>query len=88
MASDNKREQQIAALQAGDVKARKDAALWLGRASQRDYGTESAELLRGVSGTKQRDTGATLLRASDKGAASTEKSSLLGRLRRWLGQEG
>lgn len=65
--------------------------IMLGRASQRDYGTESSELLRGASGTKGRDTGATLLRASEQGQTDPQapgKLSLLTRLRRWLGQEG
>jgi hypothetical protein len=62
--------------------------IMLGRASQRDFATESEELLRGASGTKERDTGATLLRASDKSDPTPETPSLLGRLRRWLRQEG
>ena len=62
--------------------------IMLGRASQRDYATEGTELLRGANGTKERDTGAALLRASDKSNPTSETLTLLGRLRQWLKQEG
>jgi hypothetical protein len=62
--------------------------IMLGRASQRDYAAEKTELLRGSGGTSTRDTGTTLLRASDISEERPIKPSLLGRLRRWLGQEG
>ena len=61
--------------------------MMLGRASQRDYLTEGQELLRAAAGTKNSDTGATLLRASDANSETLAKVTLLGRLRRWLGQE-
>jgi hypothetical protein len=62
--------------------------IMLGRASQRDYGTEGEELLRAAGGTKVSDTGETLLRASDINNEETLKMpSLFGRLRRWLKQE-
>ena len=60
--------------------------IMLGRASQRDYATEREELLRPGAGTRERDTGETLLRASEEGD-TMEALSLLGRLRRWLNQE-
>ncbi|MCW3100954.1 MAG: lyase domain protein repeat-containing protein [Chthonomonadaceae bacterium] len=62
--------------------------IMLGRASQRDYTTDGSELLRAAVGTNTRDTGETLLRASDTSDEIMQKPSLLGRLRRWLGQEG
>jgi len=58
--------------------------IMLGRASQRDHTTEGAELLRAAAGTRSRDTGETLLRASDKREEVSESPALLDRLRRWF----
>ncbi len=58
----------------------------LGRASQRDFAAEGSELLRAAQGTSHRDTGETLLRASDAGAVTASAPALLTRLRRWLKQ--
>lgn len=62
--------------------------LMLGRASQRDHASESAELLRGAAGTHRQDTGETLLRASEESAETPARPSLLDRLRRWFGKKG
>ncbi len=79
------RDPEQAALYAG-IKQVQDYIM-LGRASLRDDTAERAELLRAADGTKGRDTGESLLRASIGGGAASEQPSLLDRLRRWLRQE-
>lgn len=58
--------------------------LMLGRASQRNDTTAGGELLRAAADTPHRDTGKTLLRASDQSDEPLEKPSMLDRLRRWF----